>query len=122
MFEAAGKGHKDIVEFFLALGADLYNTPGTPWRGQTLWASCLVTAVIGSPLDGTRLEVVQLLLQHEGMLLPRDWQEVLKVAAMRGNIKLVRLLIDSAHAAAMEQPQLLLLWLLHGPHYARQQA
>jgi ankyrin repeat protein len=101
MLEAAGKGHKEIVELFLALGADLYNKPGTPWSAGGTWGSCLVAAVIGS----TNLELVQLLLQQETMSLTRDWQKVLEVAARRGNIKLVRLLIDTAHAAAKDQPQ-----------------
>jgi ankyrin repeat protein len=100
MFGAARRGHKHVVELFLALGADLYNAPGTPWSGGACYASCLHEAVSGVG----DLELVQLLLQHEGMSLERDWQQVLESAARRGDLRLVRLLIDCAHAVSSEQP------------------
>jgi ankyrin repeat protein len=101
MFAAARHGHKEVVQLFLGLGADPYNTPGTPWSGGAYYTSCLVEAVRGGSL-----ELVQLLLQ-EGMSLERDWQQVLETAVRQGDTKLVRLLIDSAHAlaGALEQPQ-----------------
>jgi ankyrin repeat protein len=99
VYVAASEGHKEVVELFLALGADPDNTPGTPWSGGSGLASLLVQAA-----SGGNLELVQLLLQR-GMSLARDWQLVLKVAVRGGHLNLVRLLIDRAHAAVMEQPQ-----------------
>jgi ankyrin repeat protein len=99
LFAAAWHGHKQVVKLLLSLGADVYDTRGTGWKGTGQHPSCLVGAAIsGNP------ELVQLLLDA-GMSLQREWQSVLEVVASTGNLGVAHVLITSAHASLTQQQQ-----------------
>jgi hypothetical protein len=103
--KAALSGNLQLVQFLIDNGADVNNTPGTPWSKQGLTsyrANGRSSPVVAAAC--VRNPAVLQLLVDRGAALESCWHEALTDAAFFGKLEPARLLLQLADTALSSSP------------------